>query len=76
MKKLLITFFVIFISISNTYASSCAIKDKPIDALKEYIENNRVIINNINIQLIEGKKIKENTLSQEAQDEYDKTKSS
>lgn len=76
MKKILITFFVIFTSISNTYASSCMIKDKPIDSLNEYIENNRTVINNISKQLIENVKTKEISVKQEAQDEYDKVKTS
>jgi len=76
MNKILITFFVIIISISNTYASSCAIKDKPINALYEYIENNKIIINNISKELIENQKNKEKSLKQETSDEYNKVKTS
>lgn len=76
MKKILITFFVILLSISTTYASNCIIKDTPIDSLNEYIENNRIIINNLNKQLIDKDKTKEKSIIQEWTDEYDKVKTS
>lgn len=74
MRKILITFFVILLSISSTYASSCMIKDKPIDSLNQYLENNKLVINNISKQLIESEKTKEKSIKQEAQDEYNKVK--
>lgn len=76
MKKILITFFIIFTSISSTYASNCMIKDKSINSLNEYIENNRIVINNINKQLIEGEESKEKSLNQETENEYNKVKTS
>jgi len=50
------------------------IKNKPIDSLNEYIENNRIVINNINKQLIENQEKKEKSLIKEWTDEYDKVK--
>ncbi|MDD2907209.1 MAG: hypothetical protein PHH98_01075 [Candidatus Gracilibacteria bacterium] len=74
MKKILITFFVFITFINNTFAAECALTSKASPALLEYVENNRKIIKTISTQLSQSET--KESLGQNIETEYDKTKSS
>jgi len=79
MRKIFFTFFVFILSINNTFAGSCNIKDKTSPALLEYVNNNREVIRTISAQLVESYEQRENeekSLSKEVENEYVKVKSS
>lgn len=76
MRKIFITFFIFILSINIVSAGDCTIKDKTSPSLLEYIKNNRTVIKNIWNELLDSKDNWENSLKKEADEEYDKVKSS
>lgn len=76
MKKIILTFLVLLISISynQTYAneSACKIKNKSSEALLDYISNNRAVVRNITTQISLNTQNK--TLSWNFTNEYDRKK--